>query len=62
MDLWLQIGSAALMLIMIWRLWPVAKHYMTDGPKGNSQDWMKVIVPLAAVVGFVLLLIMMVRA
>jgi hypothetical protein len=61
MDLWLKIGTAAILLFMLWRLWPVANHWMKHGPKGTKKDWQTAIIALAAVVGFVILLIMMVR-
>ena len=61
MDLWLKIGTAASRLFMLWRLWPVANHWMKHGPKGTKKDWQTAIIALAAVVGFVILLIMMVR-
>jgi hypothetical protein len=33
---------------------------MQESPKGSSEDWKAVILPLLAVVGFVILLVMMV--
>ena len=58
---WLQIGSAALLLGMLVMIFPRVRHAMKNSPKGSSQDWMGFIIPLAAVVGFVVLLIMSVR-
>lgn len=57
---WMKIGSALLLLMMIIYLWPRAKQMMKESPKGSSDDWKAVIIPLAAVVGFVVLLVMMV--
>lgn len=60
-NIWLKVGTALLLIMVLWRVGPAAMHWMKNGPKGTSQDWMGLMVPLAAVVGFVLLLIMMVR-
>lgn len=61
MDTWIKIASAAFLGIMVWRLWPAANEWMKNGPKGSKKDWQTVIMVLVAVVGFVILLIMMVR-
>lgn len=58
---WLKIGSAALMIGMLVMIWPRMRHAMKHSPKGTKQDWMGFIVPLAAVIGFVVLLILSVR-
>lgn len=57
----MKIAIAAVLGIMLFKLWPAANHYMKHGPKGTAKDWKAAIVPLAMVVGFVVLLIMMVR-
>lgn len=59
--LWLKITVAVVLGFMIIRLWPVARHLNQHGPKGSSRDWQAALIPLALVVGFVLLLIMLVR-
>lgn len=59
-SLWLQIGTAAVLGIMLFFLYPTAKHWMQNGPKAEKGDWASAIWPLAAVVGFVILLILMV--
>lgn len=61
MDMWMKIASAALLGFMIWRMWPVANHWIKNGPKGSKKDWQTAFLALAAVVGFVILLIMMVK-
>lgn len=61
MEMWMKIGVAALLGVMVWRLWPAANHWLKHGPKGSSQDWRAAIVPLLLVVAFVGLLILMVR-
>lgn len=61
MNIWLQIASAAMVLLMLYFLYPAAKHWLKNGPKAQSGDWGAAIVPLLLVAGFVALLIMMVR-
>jgi len=61
MELWMKVAWAAVLCVFIVRLWPVAKQWLEHGPKGSSDDWRGVLLPIAAVVGFVLLLIMLVR-
>ncbi|NOY67718.1 MAG: hypothetical protein GXP13_09995 [Gammaproteobacteria bacterium] len=61
MGTWFQIASAALLAFILWRLWPAANHWMKNGPRGTKKDWQGAIIPLLAVVGFVILLIMMVK-
>ncbi len=61
MDIWMKVGTAAILAFMLWKLWPVTRHWMKNGPKGSKKDWQTAIIALGAVVGFVILLIMMVR-
>jgi hypothetical protein len=58
---WLQIGSAALMIGMLVMIFPRVRHAMKNSPKGTTQDWMGYVIPLVAVIAFVVLLIMSVR-
>ena len=58
---WLQIGSAALLVGMLVMIFTRVRHAMKNSPKGTTQDWMGFVVPLVAVIGFVVLLIMSVR-
>ncbi|MFK7889877.1 MAG: hypothetical protein AB8B63_03600 [Granulosicoccus sp.] len=60
-DLWFQIPIALVMGYMIWRMIPVAKHWLENGPRGSSKEWLNVSVLLAAVVLFVVFLITIVR-
>jgi hypothetical protein len=46
---------------MLFYLWPVYKHWQENGPKAQKGDWQAVILPLGAVVLFVIVLIMAVR-
>lgn len=61
MPMWLNIVLAAVFIFMIVRLWPAANHMLKHGPKGSSDDWKAAILPIAAVIGFVIFLILMVR-
>ena len=60
-NLWYQLPIALLMGFMIWRMIPVAKHWLKNGPKGSSKEWLNVSMLLAAVVLFVAFLIVIVR-
>jgi len=59
--MWMEIAAAAALGMMLFYMYPRAKHWMEHGPKAEKGDWHAAILPLAAVVGFVILLIMMVR-
>ncbi len=59
-NIWLQIALAVTMGMMLFFLYPRAKQWMRNGPKAQQGDWMAAVIPLLAVVGFVLLLIMLV--
>jgi len=61
MELFLKIALAAVLLMLAWRLWPAAKHWMEHGPKGSGDDWKSFVIAIAGVVGFVILLIALVR-
>ncbi|MBT3060358.1 MAG: hypothetical protein G8D61_09605 [gamma proteobacterium symbiont of Ctena orbiculata] len=57
---WTKIIWALLLGAMILFLWPRAKQMLKHSPKAEKGDWQAVLLPLAFVVGFVVLLIMMV--
>lgn len=61
MDLGFKILIAVLMGYMIYRLWPHANNWLKKGPKGSQKDWMGVALILLGIIGFVALLIFMVR-
>lgn len=61
MDLFLKIAAAALLVLMLFYLWPVYKHWQEHGRKAEKGDWPAAILPLGAVVLFVIVLIMAVR-
>ncbi len=57
---WMKILSALFIIAMIAWLWPRARRMMEDSRKAEPGEWGGVLLPLAAVAGFVVLLIMMV--
>jgi hypothetical protein len=58
MDLWMKIAWAAALIMMLVLLFPRAKEWMEQGPKAQSGDWQAAILPLALVMGFVILLLL----
>ncbi len=61
MDLFLKIAVAGVLIMMLFFLWPAYKNWQENGPKAEKGDWQAAILPLAAVVGLVVVLIMLVR-
>lgn len=57
MDLWMKIGSALLLVMMIAFIFPRARHMLKNSPKGSSSDWQGFVFLIGGVVLFVLLLI-----
>ena len=57
---WMKIGSALLLIAMMIYIWPSAKQMLTNSPKAEKGDWQAAVVPILAVVGFVILLISLV--
>ncbi len=60
-SIWLKLAVAVVLAAMLFQLYPAAKHWAKNGPKAQQGDWGKVLFPLALVIGFVVLLIMLVR-
>ena len=58
---WMQILAAAAGIMMLVFLWPAYKHWSANSPKAEQGDWQAALLPLAAVVGLVVLLILSVR-
>lgn len=54
---WLKIASAIFLVAMFFFILPSAKRMVKNSPKGSTSDWMGFIVPMAAVVLFIILLI-----
>ena len=57
---WIKIGSALFLVAMIIFLFPRAKHVIENTPKGSMKDWMGYIVPMVAVILFIIMLIALV--
>lgn len=57
---WVEIGTALFMGAMLIFLFPRAKQAVENSPKGSAKDWMGFILPIAAVVLFIVLLISLV--
>lgn len=61
MDLFLKIALAVVLVMMLFYLWPAFKRWQEHGPKAGAGDWQAVVLPLALVVGLVVLLVALVR-
>ena len=57
MEFWQQLLLGALAVGALWLFLPSAKRAMKESPRGTASDWMGLLVPIGAVVAFVLLLI-----
>ena len=58
---WMKILQAGALILMIVVIYPAFKWWTKHGPKAEKGDWSAAALPLAAVVLFVILLVMMVR-
>lgn len=61
MELFLKIAAAAVMVMMLFYLWPAFKHWQEHGPKAEQGDWVAVVLPLGGVVALVIVLVLLVR-
>ncbi len=57
----LNIIAAIVLAMFVFMLWPAAKHWQQHGPKAQAGDWQAVLLPIAAVIGLVFVLILIVR-
>ncbi len=57
---WMKIGSAVLLGLMLVFLLPRAKAMLDGSPKAQAGDWHAALVPILAVVAFVVLLMALV--
>ena len=57
---WVKIGSALFMLAMVIYLFPRARETIKNSPKGSASDWMGFVIPIIAIVLFIVLLIQLV--
>ncbi len=60
MDSWQSIGAAILLGVVVLFLFPQLKKSMRSTSEATAEDWKSFLIPILAVVGFVILLIMMV--
>ncbi|HSS66791.1 MAG TPA: hypothetical protein VLS27_20350 [Gammaproteobacteria bacterium] len=60
MELWMKIGSAILLVIMLIVIFPRARQMIAESPKGSAKEWLSALIPLGLVAAFVVLLVMMV--
>ena len=56
----MKIASAIFLILILVFLLPRAKSMLTNAPKAEACDWQASIIPLAAVVGFIALLMWLV--
>ena len=57
---WLKIASAVFLIAMFFMILPSAKRMVKESPKGSASDWMGFIVPMVAIVLFIIVLIKLV--
>ena len=57
---WIKIASAIFLVAMFFMILPSAKRMVKESPKGSSSDWMGFIIPMAAVVLFIVFLVALV--
>lgn len=60
MDIWMKVGSAILIVMMLVFIWPRARHMLRHSPKGSTDDWKGALIPLVLVVVFIFILIKLV--
>lgn len=60
MDIWMKVGSAVLIVMMLVFIWPRARHMLRNSPKGSTDDWKGALIPLVLVVVFIFILIKLV--
>jgi len=57
---WLKISAAVFLIAMFFMILPTARRMVKESPKGSSSDWMGFIIPIVAIVLFIVLLISLV--
>lgn len=58
---WTKIGTALLLGAMLIFIFPRMRHALQNSRKGSRQEWISALLPILAVAGFVILLILMVK-
>ena len=62
MEMWMKISVALVMGYMVFRMIPVAREWLKNGPKGTSKEWLTSAMLLGGVALFVAFLIALVRS
>ena len=60
METWEQWVAGALALVALFFFFPGVRERVKNSPKGSAQDWMGALMPIAMVVGFVVLLVVLI--
>lgn len=60
-SIWMKLLYALPLLLMVIWLLPRARHMFSNSPKAQTGDWRAALLPIVAVILFVLLLIASVR-
>ncbi len=58
---WMKILAVVAGVMMLFVMWPAYKHWSQHGPKAKPGDWQSLLLPLVALIGFLVLLVQMVR-
>ncbi len=58
---WMKLAQGAFVVMMLFAMWPAYKWWSKNSPKAENGDWGAALIALAAVVGFVVLLVMSMR-
>lgn len=61
MDMWMKIASAVTLGLIAVLIFPRAQAMMKNSPKAEAGDWQAVLLPLLAIAGFIVLLVMMLK-
>jgi len=62
MAVWEQILIGAGALLILFLFWPGVNRMAKESPKGTREDWLGFAKPMAAVILFVIVLILLARA
>ena len=62
LPIWVQVGMGLLALAVLFFFGPRALEAAKNSPKGSAQDWLGVLLPIGAVVLFIILLIGLLRS
>ena len=58
---WTNIMFVLVLGAMVIFLWPNAKRMLKNSPKGSGDDWRGFLIPMLAIVLFIVFLVMMTR-